>query len=71
MTLLHRQLAVSKARRRPRISLHDLVTGHAPASWLSVSQLPDGRPSAGPSYADTFFADPAAVEDDYRRMRRN
>jgi hypothetical protein len=66
MTLLQRQLAVSKARRR-RISLHDLVTGHAPASWLSVSQLPDGRPS----YADTFFADPAAVEDDYRRMRRD
>jgi hypothetical protein len=27
------------------------------------------RPSAG--YTDPFFADPAEVEDDYRRMRRD
>ncbi len=26
------------------------------------------RPRPGPSYYDTFFASPSAVEDDYRRL---
>jgi hypothetical protein len=28
------------------------------------------KPRRGRPYSDPFFADPAAVEDDYRRMRR-
>jgi hypothetical protein len=36
--------------------------------WLRIADRPP-RPGRRPYY-DPFFADPAAVEDDYRRMTR-
>jgi hypothetical protein len=52
-----RPAAVTRSRRRA------IVTRHlGPAR----SQVPPERRT----YPDSFFADPAAVEDDYRRMRR-
>jgi hypothetical protein len=77
MMLMQRQLAVRAPRRRSRLSLRaaclrDLVAGRAIATRLASRQLTahprPARPE--PGYADSFFADPVAVEDDYRRLRR-
>jgi hypothetical protein len=70
MAFLLRQMAVRRPGRRQRISLHHLVSEHAPAGRLACGQLPGGRARTEPGYADSFFADPVAVEDDYRRLRR-
>jgi hypothetical protein len=71
MMLMQRQPAVRAPRRRPWPSLRDLVAGRASATRLASGRRPAQPARPEPGYADSFFADPAAVEDDYRRLRRS
>jgi hypothetical protein len=70
MMLMQRQLAVRAPRRRSRLSLRDLVPGRAIATRLASRRRTADPARTEPGYADSFFADPVAVEDDYRRLRR-
>jgi hypothetical protein len=61
MTVISLQWFAPRPRRRPAAS-------HAAAFRATASRY--SRPGRRP-YRDPFFADPAAVEDDTRRMTRD
>jgi hypothetical protein len=49
----------------PGLRLRQVLTGRLPGRQKRPRR--DGAPRG--AYRDAFFADPALVEDDYRRMR--
>jgi hypothetical protein len=57
MTVLSRQWRVARSRRRTALPRH-----------LDPARRPAGTKRH--VYCDPFFADPAIVEDDFRRMTR-
>ena len=61
MTVLSLQWLAARPRRRTSLIRRPGAARHLP--------LPRHREHR--TYRDSFFADPAAVEDDYRRMRRD